>query len=122
MNTILKEATSDSSGRRYHYHFDGKEWVGRWEENMEACEMVMANQEEELAPIRNQVLAGELSPLAFHIHSRFFNVGLLSSYTGIPKRHIKKHLKPEKFNQLDNETLEKYASAFGISVEELKKV
>jgi hypothetical protein len=46
----------------------------------------------------------------------------LSSYTGISKRHIKKHLKPENFNQLNEETLKKYASAFGISVEELKKV
>ena len=122
MNTILKEGTSDSAGRRFHYYFDGNEWVGKWEENMEACEMVMTNQEEELTPIRNQVLAGEASPLAFHIHSRFFDIGLLSSYTGIPKRLVKKHLKPDKFNQLEREILEKYASALGISVEELKKV
>jgi hypothetical protein len=68
------------------------------------------------------VITGKLSPLAYHIQIRLFDVKLLSSYTGIAKRHIKKHLKPENFNQLDEETLQKYASALGISVENLKKV
>ena len=122
MNTILKEGTSDSAGRKLHFYFDGKEWVEKWDESMEACEMVMTNLIQELEPIRNQVLAGELSPLAYHIQSKFFSISLLSSYTGIAKRHIKRHLKPDHFNQLDEETLQNYASAFGISVEELKKV
>ena len=122
MNLIMKDGTSDSAGRKLHFYFDGKEWVEKWDENMDACEMVMENRLQELEPVRNQVLAGELSPLVYHIESKFFDLGLLSSYTGISKRHIKKHLKPENFNQLDEETLKKYASAFGISVEELNKV
>ena len=122
MNTIIKESKSDSSGRKLHFYFDGKEWLEKWDENMDACEMVMENHIQEMEPVRNQVLAGQLSPLVYHIESKFFSIGLLSSYTGISKRHIKKHLKPEKFNQLDDETLKKYATAFGISVEELKKV
>jgi len=122
MNLIMKDGTSDSAGRKLHFYFDGKEWVEKWDDNMDACEMVMENRLRELEPVRNQVLAGELSPLAYHIESKFFDLGLLTSYTGIPKRHIKKHLKPKNFNQLDEETLNKYAYAFGISVEELKKV
>jgi hypothetical protein len=46
----------------------------------------------------------------------------MSSYTGISKRHIKKHLTAKNFEQLDEETLNKYASALGFSLEELKKV
>jgi hypothetical protein len=49
-------------------------------------------------------------------------VGILSAYSGISKKLIKKHLQPEVFNQLDEETLEKYASVMNITVEELKKV
>ena len=122
MNLIMKEGTPDSAGRKLHFYFEDNKWVEKWDVNMDACEMVMENRMQELEPIRNQVLAGQLSPLAYHIESMFFSIGLLSSYTGISKRHIKKHLKPENFNRLDEETLKKYAFAFGISVEELKKV
>jgi hypothetical protein len=118
MNMMLKNNTQ---GNLYHY-FDGKNWVEKWEKNEIASGVVMEIHLQELEPIRNQVLAGELSPLAYYIEFQFFDISLLSSYTGIPKRHIKKHLKPKYFNQLDEEVLKKYASAFGISVEELKKV
>ena len=121
MNLIIKDRDSDTGQKLYHY-FDGKEWVEKWEESDVATRMVMANNFQELEPVRNQVLTGQLSPLAYHIQANIFDVNLLSSYTGIPKRHIKKHLKPKNFNQLDEETLNKYASAIGISLEELKKV
>jgi len=121
MNLIIKESTFTSPGKLHRY-FDGKEWFEKWEINLDACEMVMANHFEEIEPVRNQILAGKLSPLAYHIESKFFTVSLLSSYTGISKRHIKKHLQPEDFNQLDEVTLTKYATALGISVEDLKKV
>ena len=103
-------------------YFDGKEWHERWERKGEASRAVSANHFEEIEPIRQQVLDGKLSPLGYHIEKDLFSLRILSAYTGIPKRHIKKHLKPEKFNQLDDETLKKYAETFGISVEELKTV
>jgi len=121
MNVIIKDATSDHGNKLYRY-FDGKEWVERWEKSEDAFKIVMENQTEELELIRNQVLEEQLSPLAYHIQANLFDVKLLSSYTGISKRHIKKHLKPKNFNQLDEEMLKKYAAALGISVEELKKV
>ena len=122
MNFLVKESTPKNPGNKLHRYFDGKEWVEKWEENMEACKMVMTNHIEELEPLRNQALAGQVSPLAYHLQYNFFSISLLSSYTGISKRHIKQHLNPKNFNQLDEETLKKYATAFGISVEEFKKV
>ena len=123
MNIIIKEdSVLGNQEQKLYYSFDGKEWEQKWEVNEIASRTIMTNHIEELEPVRNQVLAGELSPLAYHIESKLFNISLLSSYTGISKRHIKKHLKPEKFSQLDEETLNKYASALGISVEKLKKV
>jgi len=121
MNVIIKDSASDHGSQLYLY-FDGKEWVEKWERKITAFSMEMDNHIQELEPLRNQALAGQLSPLAYHIQVNSFDVKLLSSYTGISKRHIKKHFKPENFNQLDEETLNKYASALGISVEELKKV
>jgi hypothetical protein len=124
MNVIIKEnnALGTNHEHKLYYTFDGKQWVERWEVNEDAARMLMDNHIQELEPVRNQVHANELSPLAYHIESKLFNINILSSYTGFSKRHIKKHLKPKNFNQLDEESLKKYADAFGISVEELNKV
>lgn len=122
MHVIITESTPENPGLKLYHYFDGKKWVEKWEEQLEATKVVAENYSEELEPIRNQVLTGKLSPLAFHIPAHFFDIKLLASYTGIAKRHIKKHLNPENFNKLDEETLKKYAAAFGFSVEELKKV
>jgi len=124
MNVIIKENNTFGTNQEHklYYYFDGKEWVEKLEVNESAARIIMSNQAEELEPIRNRVLAGQLSPLAYHIESKNFTVALLASYTGIAKWRVKRHLKPKKFNQLNEEILKKYASAFGISVEELKKV
>jgi hypothetical protein len=116
-----------------YYYFDGKEWGLKREENFEVCDWVDANVSQELEKIRQQVHDGKLSPLAYHIHNhlygyaytlsgREYSLDLLSSYVGIPKRHIKKHLKPENFTQLDEVILKKYAEIFEISIEELINV
>ena len=112
----------DIGEQMVQYYFDGKEWHQKWEKKFDASAIVMTKQSHELEMIRQQVLAGQLSPLAYHIQVNLFSISLLSSYTGIPKRKIKKHLKPENFNQLDEEILKKYASVFEITVEELKKI
>ena len=104
------------------YYFDGNDWCQKWEKKLDAYEMENEYHSQKLEIIRQQVLEGELSPLAFHICKNLLNVNMLSSYTGISKRHIKKHFKPEKFNKLNEENLKKYAAVFEIQIEELKKV
>jgi hypothetical protein len=102
------------------YNFDGNEWYQKWEEKFDASRVGMIEHFQKLEAIIQQILAGKVSPLAFHIHKNLFSIRILSDYTGIPKRHIKKHLNPEKYNQLDDETLKKYATAFRMSIEEFK--
>ncbi|GHT09340.1 hypothetical protein FACS189426_07470 [Bacteroidia bacterium] len=93
-----------------------------WEPQNEALALAWEAISEEAENIRKEVLAGKKSPLAYHIAIHLFDVGILSSYSGISKKTIKKHLQPEVFNQLDETALEKYASVLNITVEELKKV
>jgi len=102
------------------YDFDGNEWCQKWEEKFDASRAGMTDHFQKLETIIQQVLGGQLSPLAYHIHKNLFTIRILSAYTGISKRQIKKHLKPEKFNQLNEETIEKYASAFRLPIEEFK--
>ena len=128
-----KENTVIAERKMLYYHFDGNEWNQKWEEKLEAGVFVYSDITQRLEEIRQQIREGKVSPLAYHIHRRFSGstsifsgqsakIDLLSSYTGIAKRHIKKHLEPEYFNQLDEKTLEKYAEIFEISAEELKSI
>jgi hypothetical protein len=82
-----------------------------WEDILEECE-----------PIRQQVMAKEISPLAYHMKKNLQNIGLLAAYSGIPKRKIKKHLRYDEFMKLDEATLQKYADALRLSVEDLETV
>lgn len=71
---------------------------------------------------RNLVLQGEKSILAYHMEKNIMEVKLLSQYTGIPRRKIRKHMKPEVFSKLNTEILQRYAEALNISVEELTDI
>jgi hypothetical protein len=68
---------------------------------------------------RQSVMAGEKSILAYYIEKSIMDIKLLSQYTGISKRKIRKHLKPAAFIKLDHNTLQTYAEALKISVDEL---
>jgi len=122
MKARINDKLVESTGEQMvQYYFDGSEWHQKWEKKLDACEIVMNNQIQELETILQQIKEGKLSPLAYHSQVNLFNLNLLSSYTGISKYRIKKHLKPSYFNQLNEETLKKYATLFEITVEELKK-
>jgi len=72
--------------------------------------------------VKQKVIAGELSPIAYYIEKNIMDVGLLAKYVGKWKWTVKKHLKPKYFNKLSNEMLEKYASEFKLTIEQLKDI
>jgi hypothetical protein len=78
------------------------------------------NINEKVEGIRQRVLAGELSPIAFYMEKNIMDVGLLSKYTGMWKWTVKKHLKQKNFVKLPDATLQKYADIFNLSVDQLK--
>lgn len=69
---------------------------------------------------RQRVLSGELSPIAYYMEKNLMDLKLLSDYVGLPKRKIRKHLKPDRFNKLDDKILALYAETFRVSVEMLR--
>lgn len=74
---------------------------------------------EKVEATREKVLAGELSPIAFHLENNLMDVSLLAKYMGFWKFKVKRHLKPKHFNKLKVEVLERYAEVFDISKQEL---
>jgi hypothetical protein len=91
-------------------------WNPKTDALMQAWEVI----DEKVEEVRQQVLSGEFSPIAYYMEKNLMDLKLLSDYTGLPKRKIRKHLKPERFKDLDDKILALYAETFGISIEMLR--
>jgi hypothetical protein len=91
-------------------------WQPKTDAMLQAWEVI----HEKVEQVRQQVLAGELSPIAYYMEKNLMDVKLLSEYTDLPKRKVRKHLKPDRFNQLDDKILARYAETLGITVETLR--
>lgn len=90
-----------------------------WEPKNEAMKQAWEEINLKVDEARDQVLSGKKSILIYHMEKNIMAIKLLSQYTGIPRRKIKRHLRPEVFEKLDRNILEKYADAFNMSVEEI---
>ena len=91
-------------------------WNPKTDALLQAWEVI----DEQVELTRQRVLSGELSPIAYYMEKNLMDLKLLSDYVGIPKRKIRKHLKPDRFKKLDEETLIRYAETFRISMEVLR--
>lgn len=91
-------------------------WQPKTDAMLQAWEVI----HEKVDEVKKQVLAGKLSPIAYFMEKSLMDIKLLADYTDLPKRKVRKHLKPEKFSKLEDTILSRYADAFGISVEDLR--
>ncbi len=71
---------------------------------------------------RQKVLAGKVSPIVYYMEKILADPLNLALMAGIPIWRVKWHFRPRVFNRLSEKTLQKYAEAFNITVEQLKKV
>jgi len=70
---------------------------------------------------RQRVLAGQTSPLEYHMYRVRMDVPLLSQASGIWQWRIRRHFRPAVFAGLSASLLTTYADAMGMTVEQLKK-
>ena len=71
---------------------------------------------------RNWVRAGKVSPIVFYMEKNLLDTLNLSMMAGISLWRVKWHFRPRVFNRLKPETLQKYATAFNITIDQLKNV
>ncbi len=71
------------------------------------------------AAVLAEVRAGRLSPLAYHMESAMMDTALLAGYSGVAKRHVRRHMTPEGFRTADPGALAAYARALGLTVGQL---
>ncbi len=77
---------------------------------------------ERIEAARKKVLAGEASPVVYYMEKNLLDPLNLSMMAGISIWRVKRHFKPRVFQRLNEKTLEKYATAFNITIDQLKKV
>jgi len=91
-------------------------WQPKTDAMLQAWEVI----HEKVEQVRQRVLSGELSPIAYYMEKNIMDLRLLADYAGLPKRKVRKHIKPDHFNKLDDQILMRYAETFGVSVEMLR--
>lgn len=92
-----------------------------WDVKASALDLAWEDIEDRILQAKSKVEKGEASPILYFMELKLMDMTILGSYTGFFKWTIKRHMKPEAFKKLSEKKLKKYAEAFAITVEELKK-
>jgi len=92
-----------------------------WADEAYATEMAVAELDEQTRAAREAVARGEYSPLYYHMFRFRHDETGLAMAAGVWKWQLRRHLRPEIFAKLPYKTLQKYADALQISIDELKR-
>jgi len=93
-----------------------------WDPKNEVMQQAWDNINEKIEAVRQKVLTGKLSPIAFYMEKQIMDTGLLAKYMGLWRWKVKKHLKPKYFNRLSDDILQRYAEIFDLTSVELKNI
>lgn len=106
----------DNDGRYTLAQSDG--WEAKNVALRQAWEAIIDQLHDVIAEIR----AGKKSTLAYHMVKNQMDPALLSQYSGVARRRVKRHLKPAVFDKLAAAELVPYAELFGVSADKLRTV
>jgi hypothetical protein len=93
-----------------------------WDVKITALDKAWEDIDVRIENARQKVLNGEASPLLFFMEKGIMDISLLADYTGFWQWQIKRHLKPDVFNNLSDKKLQRYAEVFNVSVDDLKNM
>lgn len=91
-----------------------------WEPKTIALNNALEDIKERTEEARQQVINGEASPVVYFMELSKMDIGILAGYVGMWQWRIKRHFKPKVFAGLSDKVLQKYATAFLITTDELK--
>lgn len=110
-----------------HYYYDktggfGQKVTCHHDVTQELIKAELTLKEDRLEEMRQKVVSGIFSPIAYHMQRCMMDVAALAGYAGLSKRKVRKHLKPSGYAKLDDATRNLYARVFQIDVSELEKI
>ena len=91
-----------------------------WEPKTIALSNAIEDIKERTEAARQQVINREVSPIVYFMELSKMDIGILAGYVGLWQWRIKRHFKPNVFAGLSDKVLQKYATAFLITTDELK--
>lgn len=118
LNKLTKEVV-------YAVGNDGKyvtELSTGWNIKSTALDATWEDIDQRISDAKQKVISHQASPILFFMELRLMDLAIVSAYTGFWKITIKQHLKPTVFEKLSEEKLQKYATAFNVSVVDLKSM
>jgi len=92
-----------------------------WEVEEIVTRQAVEDLERRAEEARARVLAGESSPLEYHMYRARMDLELLSQTTGLWRWRVRRHLRPAVFARLPLALRRRYAETLGVSVEALGK-
>lgn len=93
-----------------------------WEPKTIALANAIEEIEERIAIAKQRVKNNVTSPIEYYMEVHKMDIPILASYVGMWQWRVKRHFKPSVFKKLTNKTLQKYATVFDVSVEQLKNI
>lgn len=91
-----------------------------WEPKTIALSNSLEDINERIADARQQVKNGIASPILYFMELKKMDLQILAGYVGLWKWRVKRHFRPNIYNGLNDKTLQKYADAFDMTLNELK--
>jgi len=92
-----------------------------WEPENVALGQAWEEVEHRVNETREQVLAGQKSPIAYYMERTLLDLPLLASKAGKFGWQVKRHMKPAVFKKLSTGMIARYAAIFSIPPEVLQK-
>jgi len=92
-----------------------------WEVEEIVTRQAVEDLERRAGEARARALAGQSSPLEYHMYRARMDLALLSQTTGLWRWRVRRHFKPAVFARLPLALRQRYAEALGVSVEALGK-
>ena len=121
-----KNATLNGARKLMYAQDDSGHYTPVASDGWKAEEIVTTQAVEEFKRLEKEALEkaqnGHISILAYYMYKNRMDITLLSQVTGFFKWTIKRDFKVSTFNKLSEKRLQRYASALGISISDLKHI
>ena len=125
-NPVYKNDEYGQSRELFYYYQEGGNYDKKVGFHPEPDRVILQQAwdlfQERIETARQRVLKGETSPLVYYMEKNLLDPMNLSMMAGIAIWRVKRHFKPAVFKRLNERTLQKYATAFDISLDKLKTI
>ena len=93
-----------------------------WEVEETVTRQALEDLERHAQAARARAVAGQSSPLEYHMYRARMDVVLLAQTTGLWRWRVRRHFRPEVFARLSPDLLQRYADALGMTPDALQKL